>query len=120
MKKVDLPGNQEKIDVAPPKGKITAADFDALRKGKKKVSEGGDHEVAMAKSSLEGIIRAAQELMAKLGDSERNIPGWIQNHITNSENYIEQAAQGFHELHGDESPEDTLLTKIMQELKHKK
>ena len=30
-----LHGNQKKIDVAKPKGKITAADFDKLRKGKK-------------------------------------------------------------------------------------
>jgi hypothetical protein len=36
--------------------------------------------------------------MNKLGDNERNIPGWIQDHITNAENYIEQANQGFHEL----------------------
>ena len=42
------------------------------------------------------------ELKAKLGSDERNIPGWIQDHITNAENYIDQAAQGFHEL----SPED--------------
>ncbi len=41
----------------------------------------------------------------KLGNDERNIPGWIQDHITNAENYIDQAAQGFHELHGGE--EDT-------------
>jgi len=31
----ELHGNQKKIDVAEPKGKITAADFDKLRKGKK-------------------------------------------------------------------------------------
>ena len=30
-----LHGNQKKIDVAKPKGKITAADFEKLRKGKK-------------------------------------------------------------------------------------
>ena len=33
----DLPGKQEKLDVAPPKGKLTGADFKAL--GKKKVKE---------------------------------------------------------------------------------
>lgn len=57
-----------------------------------------DHEVSMAMSSLKNIIRAASELMTKLGDEERNIPGWIQDHITNSENYIDQASKGFHEL----------------------
>jgi hypothetical protein len=34
----DLPGDQDDLDVAPPKGKLTKADFEALRK-KKKVSE---------------------------------------------------------------------------------
>ena len=64
--------------------------------------EGHDHEVAMAVSSLEAIAEAIVKLRQKLGNVERNIPGWIQDHITNAENYIEQAAQGFHELkHGD-------------------
>ena len=62
----------------------------------------GDHEVAMAQSSLKDIAKAAIELSQKMGGEERNIPGWIQNHITNAENYIEQAAQGFHELKNDE------------------
>ena len=66
------------------------------------IQEGGDHEVSMAHNSLESIIKSAMELKAKLGGDERNIPGWIQDHITNAENYIDQAAQGFHEL----SPED--------------
>jgi hypothetical protein len=64
--------------------------------------EGYDHEVAMAVSSLEAIAEAIVELRQKLGNVERNIPGWIQDHITNAENYIEQAAQGFHELKNDE------------------
>jgi pyruvate/2-oxoglutarate dehydrogenase complex dihydrolipoamide acyltransferase (E2) component len=58
----------------------------------------GDHEVSMAISSLEDIAKAIIGLRQKLGNQERNIPGWIQNHIANAENYIEQAAQGFHEL----------------------
>ena len=153
---IDLPGNQEKIDVAEPKGKITAADFKKLRSMKKegqykhsidqllkivqtkkagpeykkalmdlinlakektgkeihsiadlkqaldyeepKIREGADHEVAMAMSSLKEIVSNASQLMDKLGGMERDIPGWIQDHITNAENYIEQANQGFHEL----------------------
>ena len=62
----------------------------------------GDHEVAMAQNSLKAIAKAAMELSNKIGDIERNIPGWIQDHITNAENYIGQAAQGFHELKDDE------------------
>lgn len=57
-----------------------------------------DHEVSMAQSSLKSIVKSAVELHKKLGNMERNIPGWIQDHITNAENYIDQAAQGFHEL----------------------
>ena len=120
----DLPGNQEKIaQAAPPKDKITAADFKALRakKGMKKemdmptdysgkpaipglgpiVGMKEDHEVGMAHNSLESIIKSAMELKMKLGNDERNIPGWIQDHITNAENYIDQAAQGFHELNNN-------------------
>jgi hypothetical protein len=72
----------------------------------------GDHEVAMAQSSLKDIAKAAIELAQKIGGEERNIPGWIQNHITNAENYIEQAVQGFHELKQDEMNE----LKRMQQL----
>ena len=57
-----------------------------------------DHEVSMAQASLQSIIKSAVELHKKLGNVERDIPGWIQDHITNAENYIDQAAQGFHEL----------------------
>ena len=60
--------------------------------------EGEDHEVFMAQNSLKAIISSASQLMSKVGDDERDIPGWIQDHITNAENYIEQANQGFHEL----------------------
>ena len=62
------------------------------------IKEGDDHEVSMAVSSLEAIAEAIVELRQKLGNTERNIPGWIQDHIAKAENYIEQAAQGFHEL----------------------
>ena len=62
------------------------------------MNEGEDHEVSMAQNSLQSIISSASQLISKLGDNERNIPGWIQDHIVNAENYIEQANQGFHEL----------------------
>ena len=76
------------------------------------IKEGGDHEVAMAQNSLKAIISAASQLMSRLGNEERNIPGWIQDHITNAENYIEQAAQGFHELNQNEMNEE--LKRIQQ------
>jgi len=73
-----------------------------------KINEGGDHEVSMAQQSLKSIVKSAVDLHKKLGNIERNIPGWIQDHITNAENYIDQAAEGFHELKGEmnEAPVD--------------
>jgi len=66
-----------------------------------KIVKENDHEVSMAQASLKSIIKSAAQLMSKLGTEERDIPGWIQDHITNSENYIDQAAQGFYELDYD-------------------
>jgi len=63
-----------------------------------KINEGEDHEVSMAQNSLKSIMNSTSKLMSMLGNNERDIPGWIQDHITNAENYIDQAAQGFHEL----------------------
>lgn len=75
---------------------------------KDKLKENEDHEVSMAKNSLESIMKSVADLMQKLGNKERNIPGWIQDHISNAENFIDQAAQGFHELeyHGKEDEDD--------------
>jgi hypothetical protein len=61
------------------------------------IKEEEDHEVSMAQSSLNSILRSAMELKAKIGNQEINIPAWIQDHITNSENFIDQASQGYHE-----------------------
>ena len=64
----------------------------------KSLKEGEDHEVSMAQNQLDSIIKNATELKTKIGESEINLPGWIQDHITNSENYIEQANTGYHKL----------------------
>jgi len=84
-------------------GKIDSKDYlkarsMAIDKAKMK-NEGGseDHEVSMAQRSLDSIIRSAMELKVKVGNQEINIPAWIQDHITNSENFIDQASQGYHE-----------------------
>ena len=78
------------------------AGYGHAKAGVKPMYEGQDHEVAMAQASLKSIAKAAIELSQKIGGIERNIPGWIQDHIAKAENYIEQAAQGFHELKHDE------------------
>jgi hypothetical protein len=59
--------------------------------------EGEDHEVSMAASSLKSIISSASQLMNLLGQDEKDIPAWIQDHITNAENYINQASKNYHE-----------------------
>jgi hypothetical protein len=56
-----------------------------------------DHEVGMAINLLDDIIMNAQQLKMKLGGEERNIPGWIQDHISQAQNYINQANTNFHE-----------------------
>jgi hypothetical protein len=60
--------------------------------------EGMDHEVGMAMGQLDDIIRNANELKAKIGTTEFNMPGWIQDHISQSQNFINQANTGYHEL----------------------
>ncbi len=62
------------------------------------MTEAGDHEVGMANGQLADIVKNAQELMSKIGTTEKDIPGWIQDHISQSQNYINQANSNYHEL----------------------
>lgn len=89
---------------APPEDEINKADFEKLR-AKNEGHEGQDHEVSMANNSIDSILWAAQELKKHLGDQERDIPAWIQDHITNAENYIVQAAKNFHDYEDHEEEE---------------
>jgi hypothetical protein len=103
LEKMD-PVGQEDADINND-GKVNKTDKYLANRRKaiaKNIKEGGDHEVSMAQASLKSIIKSAAQLMNKLGMMERDIPGWIQDHITNAENYIDQAAQGFHELNDNE------------------
>ena len=71
-------------------------------------SEGMDHEVSMAKASLQNIVSNASQLMNKMGDEEIDIPAWVQDHITNADNYISQANDGYYEYEageGNETPD---------------
>ena len=60
-------------------------------------AEGEDHEVSMGQNQLDTIIKMATELKAKMGENEKEIPAWIQDHISKAENYISQAAGNYHE-----------------------
>ena len=68
---------------------------------KSKLNEGPetqDHEVSMAGGQLDDIIRNATELKGKVGEKERDLPGWIQDHISQAMNFINQANTSFHKL----------------------
>jgi hypothetical protein len=80
------------------------------------ISEFGDHEVSMAQNSLKAIVSAASELMNKMGQDEKDIPAWIQDHITNAENYIQQASQNYHE-YGEPKHKDGLALEDLMEKK---
>ena len=68
---------------------------------KSKLNEGPetqDHEVSMAGGQLDDIIRNATELKGKVGTQEMDLPGWIQDHISQAMQFINQANTGFHKL----------------------
>jgi hypothetical protein len=60
--------------------------------------EGADHEVGMSMNLLDDIIKNATELKGKIGTEEFDMPGWVQDHISQSQNFINQANTGYHEL----------------------
>ena len=60
-------------------------------------AEGEDHEVSMGQNQLDTIIKMATELKAKMGEDEKQIPAWIQDHIAKAENLISQASTNYHE-----------------------
>lgn len=116
----ELSPKQQKIaKLDPPADKIDAGDFEKLRAGAKIEEDGMDHEVSMANNSIETIIKHAMELKAKLGNDEKDIPAWIQDHITNAANFISQAAENYHEYGQEEKPEEETedsLTTIMEKI----
>ena len=62
-----------------------------------KESTNEDHEVSMAGAQLDDIIKNATELKTKIGTMESDIPAWCQDHISQAQNYINQANTGFNE-----------------------
>jgi flagellar biosynthesis chaperone FliJ len=79
-----------------------------------KEGEGEDHEVSMGQNQLDTIIKMATELKAKMGEEEKEIPAWIQDHISKAENYISQAAGNYHE-YGDSNES---VSEASTKLKH--
>jgi len=73
-------------------------DADTIEEFYPELLEANDHEVGMAQGQLNDIVKNAQELMTKVGQQEKDIPGWIQDHISQAQNFINQANTSFHEL----------------------
>jgi len=76
-------------------------------------AEGEDHEVSMGQNQLDTIIKMATELKAKMGENEKEIPAWIQDHISKAENYISQAAGNYHEYGTNESVNEAFNIKVL-------
>ena len=82
-------------------GKVYSNPFHTAFKPVNEGEEGQDHEVHMAQASLDSIIKHATELKGKIGENEKDIPAWIQDHISNAENYITQASFGYYEYENE-------------------
>ena len=55
----------------------------------------------------------ATELKAKMGEDEKQIPAWIQDHIAKAENLISQASGNYHEY--DDTKEEVKESMISEE-----
>ena len=99
MSSPGMRGNRYKGDFVGMFGESILREDDTQEPGGDVVATNGvqDHEVSMAKASLMSIGKAVNDLMGRLGDTEKDIPGWIQDHITNAENYIVQASKGYYD-----------------------
>ena len=99
--KEELHGNQKKIDVAEPKGKITAADFAKLRKEKMNEKWEGDTKVektgeysGMSVAQLDKAIKALKSKTEKLKEDGKKVPKSMREKM--SELYFaKRAKQGW-------------------------
>ena len=76
-------------------GKVISNPFATAFAPTNEGEEGGDYEVSMSVKQLDDIIKSATELKAKMGQKEFNVQAWIQDHISKSQDYINQANYGF-------------------------
>lgn len=117
----ELTAKQKKLDVDKD-GKIEGDDLAKLRAKKDEVVvENEDHEVSMGNNALDDIIRNATELKGKLGMAEKDVPAWIQDHISQAQNFIAQANTNFHDYEqekemGTGKPVDQDLDAMKEEI----
>jgi hypothetical protein len=89
-------------------GKVYSNPYATAFKSQKMIEGDIDHEVKMAQGQLDYIINAANELKGKLGNAEKNIPAWIQDHISKAHSYIHQSNSGYHEYKKDTMSESKI------------
>jgi hypothetical protein len=89
-------------------GKVYSNPYATAFKSQKMIEGDADHEVKMAQGQLDYIINAANELKGKLGNAEKNIPGWIQDHISKAHSYLHQSNSGYHEYKKDTMSESKI------------
>ena len=70
---------------------------DSYEGGYEHSEESQDHEVSMAQNLLRDIISNASQLMNKIGEDEKDMPAWIQDHISQAQNFINQANTGYYD-----------------------
>ena len=104
----DLPGKQDKLDVAPPKGKLTSADFKALGDKKKKVAEARvteESEYTYEKvgkilaqenptlaSDSDEFVNAVYQEMIQMGMTPRS----AHNKIRNDPDFLGEVVTAYH------------------------
>jgi len=70
---------------------------DSYEGGYEHSEESQDHEVSMSQNLLKDIISNASQLMNKIGEDEKDMPAWIQDHISQAQNFINQANTGYYD-----------------------
>lgn len=116
---VDKDGKIEGDDLAKLRAKKDEVIAEEETEEKKDAMVGEDHEVSMAQNLINDIIKNATELKGKVGMQERDIPAWIQDHISQAQNFISQANTNFHESDGakTDKPVDKDMAAMAESLK---
>jgi len=72
-------------------GKVYSNPYVTAFKSVNEAEGSEDHEVSMAQNQLDSIIKHATELKQKMGEEEKQIPAWIQDHIKTRKEVVSEA-----------------------------
>jgi len=78
------------------------------------VNEDGDHEVGMAQGQLNAMYKSLSSIQQKVGTTEKDLPGWIQSHITSAYEYLKQVDDNFHELKEADSLSNSNIVNVWE------